>query len=603
MALVASEFDKNDRSQAALSAQSGVLSQSIENQESKLALLNAQYDKQNTKLASLAAELASAGTEFGENSAEAAQAQNAYDRQAQSVSKLQQAINTTSGNLNNMKSAISSNAAAMQQEESATSKLNSSIATQQTKLDSLKSAYTSTVIEEGKTSTSAQELAKEIETLSSDLAKSKTQLEDASGAADKLDKSMDSTEKSANTAGSGGFTVMKAALGNLVSNGIQGAISGIENLGKSAVSYNASMQTYQTGFETMTGSASKASQIMQQISSMAADTPFEIPELADTTTQLMNYGFTADQAMSSMSMLGDISQGNADKMDSITMAYGQMSSAGKVQLEDVKQMIEAGFNPLQEISKSTGESMQSLYSRISNGTLSVDEITASMKRSTSAGGLYFQSMDKQSKTLSGRFATLKDDITKKFGDALGGATGKLATEVLPNLDKAIQSIDTKSLTDGITKAAEAAANIITFLSQHAGVVLSTVAAIGAAFLTWKITGVVTGIVSGIQSLITSLRSAKTAQEGLNVAAEANPWGILITIIVTLATLFISLYNNCKPFRNFIQSVGGIFQKMGTELLPVLQLIGSTIASVFMGAVTVVQTVWSGIVLFFQTIWN
>ena len=75
----------------------------------------------------------------------------------------------------------------------------------------------------------------------------------------------------------------------------------------------------------------------------------------------MNYGFTADEAMDKMMMLGDISQGSADKMSRIAMAYGQMSSAGKVSLEDVKQMIEAGFNPLQEISESTGESMDSLY--------------------------------------------------------------------------------------------------------------------------------------------------------------------------------------------------------------------------------------------------
>ena len=69
----------------------------------------------------------------------------------------------------------------------------------------------------------------------------------------------------------------------------------------------------------------------------------------------MNYGQTADQAVEKMSMLGDIAQGNADKMVRVATAYGQMSSAGKVSLEDVKQMIEAGFNPLQEISQATGE--------------------------------------------------------------------------------------------------------------------------------------------------------------------------------------------------------------------------------------------------------
>ena len=105
--------------------------------------------------------------------------------------------------------------------------------------------------------------------------------------------------------------------------------------------------------------------MIDELKKVGAATPFELPELADTTQLLMNYGFTADEAMDKMMMLGDISQGSADKMSRIAMAYGQMSSAGKVSLEDVKQMIEAGFNPLQEISESTGESMDSLYDRIS----------------------------------------------------------------------------------------------------------------------------------------------------------------------------------------------------------------------------------------------
>jgi len=133
----------------------------------------------------------------------------------------------------------------------------------------------------------------------------------------------------------------------------------------------------------MTGSAEKAAEVIDRLKKVGAETPFELSDLADTTQLLMNYGLTADEAMDKMMMLGDISQGSADKMSRIAMAYGQMSSAGKVQLEDVKQMIEAGFNPLQEISESTGESMSSLYDRISKGTISVDEITASMERATS----------------------------------------------------------------------------------------------------------------------------------------------------------------------------------------------------------------------------
>ena len=142
----------------------------------------------------------------------------------------------------------------------------------------------------------------------------------------------------------GGLTVLSGAIGSVTAALGAGAVAGMK--------YNASIETYQTSFEVMTGSAEKAAEVIDRLKKVGAETPFELPELADTTQLLMNYGLTADEAMDKMMMLGDISQGSADKMSRIAMAYGQMSSAGKVQLEDVKQMIEAGFNPLQEISES-----------------------------------------------------------------------------------------------------------------------------------------------------------------------------------------------------------------------------------------------------------
>lgn len=201
--------------------------------------------------------------------------------------------------------------------------------------------------------------------------------------------------------------------------------SGIAALGAVGVDFNSQMEGFQTSFEVMTGSAEEAVRITEQLKDTAAKTPFSMTDLADTTQLLMNYGLSADEAMSSMEMLGDISQGSAEKMSRVAMAYGQMSSAGKVQLEDIKQMIEAGFNPLQEISETTGESMESLYDRISKGSISVDEITASMKRSTSEGGKYFKSMEKQSQTLSGQFSTFKDNFDQFAGEVTSSLTPAL----------------------------------------------------------------------------------------------------------------------------------------------------------------------------------
>lgn len=214
--------------------------------------------------------------------------------------------------------------------------------------------------------------------------------------------------------------------------------------------YNAQMETYQTSFETMLGSAEQAADLMEQIKQKAASTPFETEDLTAVTQLLMNYGLTAEDAIDKMNMLGDISQGNADKMMRIATAYGQMSSAGRVTLEDINQMIEAGFSPLQEISESTGESIASLRNRISEGTLSVDEITESMKRSTSQGGKYFQSMDKQSKTFSGQLSTMKDNANSFLGAMTSGLFEIGKSTVLPKLNKELESL-TKSAQTGQLK--------------------------------------------------------------------------------------------------------------------------------------------------------
>lgn len=259
----------------------------------------------------------------------------------------------------------------------------------------------------------------------------------------------------------GGLTVLSGAIGSVTAALGAGAVAGMK--------YNASIETYQTSFEVMTGSAEKAAEVIDRLKKVGAETPFELPELADTTQLLMNYGLTADEAMDKMMMLGDISQGSADKMSRIAMAYGQMSSAGKVQLEDVKQMIEAGFNPLQEISESTGESMSSLYDRISKGTLSVDEITASMERATSAGGKYYQSMQKQSQTFSGMISTLKDNAQQLLGDVVQPISDNMVSTLLPAAIDAIDQLSTAFETQGVDGLIQAGsqvlANLLTGVTQ------------------------------------------------------------------------------------------------------------------------------------------
>ena len=211
-------------------------------------------------------------------------------------------------------------------------------------------------------------------------------------------------------------------------------------VGLTSVKYNAEVEQLQTSFKVMTGSADKAASVMERLRKLGATTPFATKDLAAATQLLMQYGFNADDAINSMTMLGDISQGNTDKMMRIATAYGQMTSAGKVNLQDIKQMIEAGFNPLQEITEKTGESMESLYDRISKGTMAVSEITDAMRSATSEGGRFFGSMEAQSQTVSGLLSTLKDELQTLGGDIFEPVSEALRSKVLPEAIRIVQEM-------------------------------------------------------------------------------------------------------------------------------------------------------------------
>ncbi len=368
----------------------------------------------------------------------------------------------------------------------------------------------------------------------------------------------------------GGISVLAGAIGSVTAALGAGTVAGLK--------YNASIETYQTSFEVMTGSAQKAAEVIDQLKKVGAETPFELPDLADTTQLLMNYGLTADEAMDKMMMLGDISQGSADKMSRIAMAYGQMSSAGKVQLEDIKQMIEAGFNPLQEISESTGESMSSLYDRISQGTLSVDEVTASMERATSAGGKYYQSMQKQSQTFSGMISTLKDNAQQLIGEVVQPISDSMVNTLLPAAIDAIGQMTDAFQTqgaDGLVQAgSQILANVVTGIAQG----LPDLLTLGLQVVTSVLQGLTANmpqiITAGgqiLQSLVSGMLQLLPAVGQFMVTLLAELYAQITAAAPSLLQKGYELLNNLVT--GFVQAIPEMLPKM----LIFIQQIGEQLA--------------------------
>ena len=331
-------------------------------------------------------------------------------------------------------------------------------------------------------------------------------------------------------------------------------------VGLTSVKYNAQIEQLETSFKTMTGSAEKATKIMERLRKLGASTPFSTEDLAEATQLLMQYGMDADTAIDRMSMLGDIAQGNAEKMMSIATAYGQMTSAGKVQLQDIKQMINAGFNPLLEISERTGESMESLYDRISKGTMAVEEITNAMRSATSEGGKFFQSMQQQSETVSGLISTLKDELQTLGGDIFKPVSESLRTQLLPEAIRLVREMQDAYGKRGIDGLIDSVTNEIPKLLDAASKALEKV----AAKLKDKLPGIIKKIISALPKLLASAGDS-----------------IIPTIVDTI-------------FEVIAVAVEEVVGRL-PELVPILlRGIGNLIKSVLMGLVNVADGLFDGI---------
>ena len=210
----------------------------------------------------------------------------------------------------------------------------------------------------------------------------------------------------------GKVTGLGAAIGAL-----GGAASVFKTLAGS-IREAANMEQLLTSFEVLLGSGEKAVSMLGEIEQFADSTPFQMENLAKGAQTLLAFGTNAEEIMPILKQLGDVSGGNNQRFDSLTLAFGQMSSAGKLMGQDLLQMINVGFNPLQEISKRTGESMASLKDRMSKGAISVEEVKTSFAAATSEGGQFFGMLEKQSQTTTGLFSTLLG-AWKKFQRALG----------------------------------------------------------------------------------------------------------------------------------------------------------------------------------------
>lgn len=389
---------------------------------------------------------------------------------------------------------------------------------------------------------------------------------------------------------------------------------------KTGIGYNQQMDDYTANMQTLLGGVDKAEAKIKELSDMAAKTPFELPTLADATQTLLAFGVKAEDSTGILKSLGDISLGNASKLETLTRAYGKMSSTGKVTLENVQMMIDAGFNPLNLIAERNHMTMESLYKALSDGKVPFDELTWAIQKATSEGGQFYNGMETASKTLTGRLSTLKENWSAFLALLTKPAYETLRDTILPSaidmVDKLTASFNESGLqgvlntfSEEVGKLGKSIASKITeyFDSDQAKTDLQNATGKIAKLLTGGniVLSDVTSFITNILSKINDTFADDTVKANLASTGERLIKGILVfeegkiktiisglTVVTNVATGllqgvsdYFSSEEGKAGITNIISSLGNAIANLGQTAINAVPALVSAGAAIYEGIVT------------------
>ena len=360
-----------------------------------------------------------------------------------------------------------------------------------------------------------------------------------------------------------------------------GAVGAITKIGAEA-------EQTSVAFTTLVGSETKAKGMLDEIAKFAAASPFGKLDLTENAKTMLNFGVETGRVLPLLKQLGDISGGNKDRLQSLSLVLGQVSAAGKLQGQDNLQFINAGFNPLQELAKMTGKSYAELQDKMSKGQITFENVTQAIRHATGAGGKFFGMMDKQSQTAAGKFATVKDIVIQQAVDIYG----KLQPLISKILDLLIKIVPV--ISSGIMKVIHGIEHVIDFVLRFKTEIGYLAAVIGVAAVVFNAHAIAMMGYAAVMGVITAATRIWTAVQWLlNVAMSANPIGLIIIGIAALVAAVVYCWNKFAGFRAFILTMWDTLKGFGNiikeyvinrfnEMLSGLGKLGEALRKLFTG---------------------
>ena len=304
------------------------------------------------------------------------------------------------------------------------------------------------------------------------------------------------------------------------------AVDRIRAFANEVINVRKEMEQLEISFKTLTGSEEAGKAMYDEIVKFGQQTPLLEKDLAKAAQTMLSFNIEQEKVVPLLKQFGDISMGDAEKLQSLALAFSQTSSTGKLLGQDLLQMINAGFNPLAEIARKTGRDMGELKEEMSEGKISVEMVEDAFKSATSEGGKFHGMLTSMGDSMGGALSNMEGSLDKLYN-----RIGELTQDsVVEGAKMATEALD--ALTENIEEVASAVGQAIVMFGSYkaacmVAVTANNIAAASAAGYSIK-----------TQLLRKQVQLMQVAQALLNKTMLANPY---VLAGVAIGALGIAIY--------------------------------------------------------------
>ena len=307
-------------------------------------------------------------------------------------------------------------------------------------------------------------------------------------------------------------------------------------------------QQLEVAFKTMLGSEDKANALMQQLVKTAATTPFDLQGVANGAKQLLAYGENVENVNDDLIRLGNIAAGLSQPLGDIVYLYGTTMTQGRLYTADLNQFTGRGIPMIRELAKVFGVAEGEVKSLVEAGKVGFPEVQKVIQNLTNEGGMFYNLMQEQSKTITGQISNIEDAVSTMFNE-IGKANEGIINEALSGVSYLVENYEKVGkvlvglvATYGVYKVAVMTVTALQAL-QASGIAALTIAE--HAHYGWLV----------LQT---------TAQKALNAVMFTNPYVLLATAVVGLGAAMWSLSDNTTSAERALDSYNKKIEKLNTD---------------------------------------